>query len=371
MFDDFQKKIVSWALTCLAGMVVVAFVFALIALGSKFAAAFGAVIWPLAIAMILSLLLQPVCDFLERKLRFPRGLSVATLFALIVLAAAALAFLVVPLCLREAAELFRGLPGLWDRAMERFPDLAVWIDENFRREDIRTRLASVDAERVKAILEECAPHMGALLRTSGAFFAKIAASASIPIYFYYLISERRDLIGKIEAESRMFFSESVSRDVAFLARQFRDILISFFRGQVVIGFLYGVILAVGFAALGVPGGVLIGLLVGMMNVVPYLGTLVGLGLILPLSFLSGGIWTAAGALAVFGAAQLAESYFLTPKIMGERTGLHPMVIMLAVFFWGTALDGVLGMVLAVPLTAFFVVFWRLVKARRGGNASLG
>ena len=130
-----------------------------------------------------------------------------------------------------------------------------------------------------------------------------------------------------------------------------------------IGLLYGVILAVGFAVLRIPGGVLIGFIVGLMNIVPYLGTLVGLSLILPIAFLSGGIWLAVGALIVFCIAQLVESYYLTPKIMGKRTGLHPMIIMVAIFFWGTALDGVLGMVLAVPLTAFFVVFWRLFKTR--------
>ena len=62
-------------------------------------------------------------------------------------------------------------------------------------------------------------------------------------------------------------------------------------------------------------------------------------------------------------AHAAESYFLTPRIMGNRTGLHPMVIIFALFFWGTALGGILGMVFAIPLTAFLVVFWRLLKSK--------
>lgn len=365
MFSDFQKRIIAFALTCLAGAVVVGFIVAAVILGAKFLSAFSTVVWPLALAIILALLLQPVCDFLERKFRFSRGLSVATLFALIVAAAAGIAFLVVPLCVKEAGSLLRQLPALWEHALERFPALAGWLDENFSRERIREALeqnAAVPGQ-FKAMLATWIPRLRTLAEKSGALFGQIAAAASIPIYLYYLTFERKDFIGAIETESKAIFSERAAQDIAFLVRQFRDILVSFFRGQVIIGFLYGVILAVGFGLLGVPGGIVIGLGIGMMNMVPYLGTLVGLSLILPLAFLTGGIWLTLGAFAVFCAAQLTEAYFLTPKIMGKRTGLHPMVIMLAVFFWANVFDGLLGMVLAVPLTAFFVVFWRLFKER--------
>ncbi len=65
--------------------------------------------------------------------------------------------------------------------------------------------------------------------------------------------------------------------------------------------------------------------------------------------------------------QVIESWLLTPKIMGDRTGLHPVTIIVAIFFWGTALHGVLGMLLAIPLTAFFVTAWRLVKHKYLGK----
>jgi predicted PurR-regulated permease PerM len=61
--------------------------------------------------------------------------------------------------------------------------------------------------------------------------------------------------------------------------------------------------------------------------------------------------------------QLIEGYVLTPRVMGQRTGLHPMAIIVAVFFWGSALDGILGMILAIPLTAFLVVLWRRAKEK--------
>ena len=66
-------------------------------------------------------------------------------------------------------------------------------------------------------------------------------------------------------------------------------------------------------------------------------------------------------LVTFVVVQAVEGYVLTPRIMGEKTGLHPMAIIVAVFFWGAAIQGILGMILAIPLTAFLVVFWRLLR----------
>ena len=107
----------------------------------------------------------------------------------------------------------------------------------------------------------------------------------------------------------------------------------------------------------------LGLLLGLLNIIPYLGSILGLGIALPLAYFQqdGGLFTLGGVLVVFTVVQLIEGYFLTPRIMGDRTGLHPMAIIVAVFFWGSALSGILGMILAIPLTAFGVVFWRLAK----------
>ncbi len=140
---------------------------------------------------------------------------------------------------------------------------------------------------------------------------------------------------------------------------------SFFRGQLIIAFLQGVLFAIGFSLVGLKFGFVLGLVLGLLNIIPYLGSMVGLGVTLPLAyFQQGGGWgTLIGVIVVFTLVQLIEGYLLTPKIMGDRTGLHPMAIIVAIFFWGSALSGILGMILAIPLTAFLVVFWRLAKER--------
>ncbi len=70
---------------------------------------------------------------------------------------------------------------------------------------------------------------------------------------------------------------------------------------------------------------------------------------------------------VFSIVQMIEGYILTPRIMGDRTGLHPLTIIIAIFFWGSALGGILGMILAIPLTAFLVVLWRLAREKYIGQ----
>ena len=111
------------------------------------------------------------------------------------------------------------------------------------------------------------------------------------------------------------------------------------------------------------------MVLGFLNIIPYLGSMIGLAIGLPLAyFQQGGGWSLlAGVLIVFAIVQLIEGYLLTPRIMGERTGLHPMAIIFAVFFWGSALQGILGMILAIPLTAFLVVLWRLAREKYIGE----
>ena len=74
-------------------------------------------------------------------------------------------------------------------------------------------------------------------------------------------------------------------------------------------------------------------------------------------------------MGTFVLVQLLGSYYLTPKIMGEKTGMHPVVVILAIFFWGTALGGILGMIAAIPLTAFLIVAWRLLRRKYLGGRS--
>jgi len=162
-----------------------------------------------------------------------------------------------------------------------------------------------------------------------------------------------------------FLKPETRKDVVYLVDEFVEIIVAFFRGQLVIAFLQGVLYAIGFSIVGLNYGFVLGLVLGFLNIIPYLGSIIGLGTTIPLAYFQqdGGLATAVGVLVVFSVVQLIESYLLTPRIMGDKTGLHPMVIIFAIFFWGSALGGIMGMIMAIPLTAFLVVFWRLAKEK--------
>ena len=188
--------------------------------------------------------------------------------------------------------------------------------------------------------------------------------AVLPVYLAFFLMAKPFETSRV-GEFLPFLKKETREDVIYLLDQFIGILLTFFRGQILIALAQGVLFATGFALVGLPYGVVIGMAFGLLNIVPYLGSIVGLGVALPLAYFTegGGITLAALVLIVFGAVQAIESYLLTPKIMGDRTGLHPALIIFAVFFWGVAFGGIIGMMLAIPLTAFAVVFWRLLKKK--------
>ena len=197
-------------------------------------------------------------------------------------------------------------------------------------------------------------------------FAKITYIAIIPIYLFYFLGSNRNLIDDLEKELT-FLSDSLREDIIFLLREFIGILVAFFRGQLLIGLFMGIGYAIGFSLSGLKFGIALGLLFGLLNIVPYLGSIVGIvttflvAYLQPEGIAETGQWTMLlGCGITFLVVQLIESYYLTPKIMGQQTGLHPVIVIVSIFFWGTALGGILGMIFGIPLTAFLIITWRLL-----------
>ena len=197
-------------------------------------------------------------------------------------------------------------------------------------------------------------------------FTQITFLAVIPIYLFYFLSSNRNLIDDLDRELG-FLSNSLREDVIFLLREFVGILVAFFRGQLLIGLLMGIGYAIGFSLSGLKFGITLGLLFGLLNIVPYLGSIVGVCVTLLVAYFQpdgiaeSGEWNVLFSCATsFVIVQVIESYYLTPKIMGQQTGLHPVVVIVSIFFWGTALGGILGMIFGIPLTAFIIIAWRLL-----------
>ncbi len=373
-FSDLQKRIVVAALTALGVVFLCAVVLLCFYLLKIFVAAFSGVLWPLAAAGILAMLLRPVVGLISRKLHLGLIPSIIILYALAILLVAGGLYAVITVFDQQIIDFFQTLPDqisqLVASVRDRFPELTKIGQDIFGEQKWNQMMNQGDevAARVLEVIKNSAGSMVSILERSGkglmTFFGLSAQFAIIPVYLFFLLLTDRDFSQDLKHEL-VFVNDKIRDDIVFLAKEFVGILISFFRGQIVIGLIMGVCYATGFSIVGLKFGFFIGMAMGFLNIIPYLGTILGLAMALPVGYLQdgGGLSTIIYVLIVFAAVQALEGYFLTPKIMGDRTGLHPMVIILAIFFWGTAFDGILGMILAIPLTAFFVVVWRLVKVK--------
>ncbi|MEX2605941.1 MAG: AI-2E family transporter [Kiritimatiellia bacterium] len=362
-FTPRQKAIISSALTGLALLTLVAlFVFSFISV-IRFLSAFSGVLLPLAAAGVLSLLMRPLYHKLIQKGKFPPSLAVATILLLLLLPFILIFGVFGGLIASQLSQFFMSLPEIW-------VNLRAWIVENAPAlEDALVQMGG--REKVEqwiqnqsgAMLEFLAGGSRGVLKALGSFVG-LFSWAVLPVYLIFFLIAPPFPLERLE-EFMPYLKEDKRQDLLFLIRQFVEIVVAFFRGQLTIALAQGGLMAVGFTLCGLSYGFVLGLLFGMLNLVPYLGNLVGLLITLPLAWFQpdGGWNVLIGVIVVLTIVQSVESYILTPRIMGKSTGLHPMAVIFAMFFWGKALNGILGLILAIPLTAFLVVCWRLAKEK--------
>ncbi len=362
-----QQDTVAAAVTILAAAVIVGAIGLLFWLLGRFFDRFSAVFLPLVVAAVAALVFKPYFEWLRTRLHLGRVLALVAVVLSVLVPLAAFLWFFGALIADQVSDLVARIPDWWQAAVEWIRERAPQAVEFVRQHPILGQLTSPSEGGKQTLMQGLeAVGRGALSAGAGLLsgVGTVLAWAVLPVYFaFFLISDTRRML---DIERHLPFLKSETRaDVVYLVRQFVDIVVAFFRGQLIIAFLQGVLFALGFSLVGLRYGFVIGLVLGFLNIIPYLGSIIGLSTALPLAFFQpgGGIVKVALVLAVFAAVQLVEGYLLTPKIMGDRTGLHPMVIIVAVFFWGTALNGIMGMILAIPLTAFLVVFWRLAREK--------
>lgn len=362
-----QRATIATALTILAAVVIVAAVGALVWLFAAFLQRFSNVFLPLAVGALAALVFNPYHEWLVERLRLHPMVAVVVVFLSILLPMVAFFWFFGALLVDQIAELIRHLPAWWSEARawveERLPEVRTFLEEN----EWGRRLQAAVEEQGESVMDGLAAAGGTALTFGGAiarWVGRLLGWAVLPVYFgFFLIADSKSFD---DPERHLPFLKPETRhDLVYLAREFVNILVAFFRGQLVVAFLQGLLFAIGFSLVGLRYGFVLGLVLGLLNIIPYLGSIVGLAICLPLAFFQegGGMLEVGLVILVFTIVQMIEGYLLTPKIMGDRTGLHPVVIIIAVFFWGSALGGIAGMILAIPLTAFLVTFWRLIREK--------
>jgi predicted PurR-regulated permease PerM len=322
------------------------------------------VIIPVLASIALAYLLNPMVLQLER-----RGLSRSV--------SAAVSIIVVGLAI--AAFFSYVLPDLWTQGSRAGQKLAEsFTPENAARQRqwlarVSPALERVAGDKIEQFLsdpvafydENVAEPTAATIdeegkirpgRTGGAVVLSTIISsldlALVPFFVFYIIIDFPRWRDSAEGLIPPRFREPFSR----LFDESGRILQSYVRGQLLIGLIMSGCYAVGFWFLGVPAWAGIALIAGMLNAIPYIGTI--LGILLAGSFTlanGGGIWGVAGVLGIFVLVQILEGYVLTPKILGGRLNLHPMAVFLGLLAGGK-LFGLLGIILAIPSIAIGKVF---------------
>ncbi len=362
-----QQAAVAAALTVVSVAVVVAAVGGVLHVVGLFLTRFSSVFLPLAVAAVASLVFKPYYEWFTGRLRLPATLAVAAVFVSILAPLAAFAWFFGDLVADQLGALIAQVPGWWAAGVGWVTERAPQVVEFVRRHSLLGTAGAAAATGQGAVMQGLqAVGTGALAVGAGllSLLGNLLSWVVLPVYFAFFLMADEEKLLKVD-HLLPFLKAETRRDVDYLFHEFVALVVSFFRGQLIIAFLQGVLYAVGFQLVGLSYGFVIGLGLGFLNIIPYLGNIIGLGTALPLAFFQdgGGLGRVAAVLVVFSLVQAVEAYVLTPRIMGSRTGLHPMVIIVAIFFWGKALGGIMGMILAIPLTAFLVVVWRLVAQK--------
>ncbi len=330
------------------------------------------VLLPLAIAGILAYLLDPVVDLLERK-RVPRGWGIILVYLLGLGIVGGASAMVVPRLVIETKNLVKDIPDYGDKITKRFQTwreqsrIGKKLGELWDTKQFQQVWESDLSKNVQDGLSKLAPAVSAWavaqMSRVASWFGLLVGIAMVPVYLFYLLLEKRGISGKWT--NYLPIHESKWKvELVFIIQQINDYLILFFRGQVLVALCDGILLTIGFLAIGLNYAVLLGMVAGLLSIVPFLGVAISIIPAVLLAIVQFGDWLhPVLVLGVFSLVQFLEGFVISPKIMGDRVGLHPLTIILAVMIGTTLMGGIIGGILAIPLTAalrvlMFRYIWR-------------
>ena len=276
--SDSQRRIISSALTLAAFLGSIALLIVAIIVLDRLLAFFSSVLWPLAVAGVLALILRPLVVALERRLNGRRLTAVIVLYGVFVLLNAAAIVALVPKLAQQLIDFVDYLPTLWEKVLDyinaHYPQWVELANRHLNNPTVRN-VADALAAEAKTLFTHAMPSLRAAFGGVFDVFAFLTHLAIIPVYLFFFLLMRGEPTGEL-GRHLPFLRPGVRNDVVFLASEFVSIIESFFRGQLLIALCMGILFAIGFSIIGLKFGLFIGLALGLLNIVPYLGTILGL-----------------------------------------------------------------------------------------------
>lgn len=332
------------------------------------------VLIPLAIALILTYLLNPVVTWLCHR-GFRRTWSVIAVFAIFLFCVVGLACWIGPTLQRQVNALVKNLPA-YTQHVQTLINTSSDVVSNFlessqqrnsnpanKAHDYATSLIVEGIQWLQQKIPTLVNALGHFLKNSigGVFgiFGTLASLILVPIVLFFLLLESPAI--KASWQNYLPLPPSPLRnEVASLLLEINSIIIDFFRGQLLVSLVDGAMIAVALILfVHLDFALLIGILVGILGLIPYAGIIIcWIPAVLIAAAQFGDWWHPLLVTLVFLIANNIDGIFVSPRIVGHSVGLHPLVIILSVFTWSILLGGLLGAILAVPLTASLLVLLR-------------
>jgi predicted PurR-regulated permease PerM len=387
-----QLRIIWFALTALA-------ITALIGVGvagvwgiGKILNLLSPVLWPLAIATVLAYLLEPAVNWLEHR-GISRSWGITIVFITVASVLCGVLGSVIPQITKETNNLVSKIPAYTTQAQQRLSDWATRAEKaaitpppplsntnspstnapasmpartnnvpNSSTNTVSPQLASNAHQIHNEIMASATDWTGKFLAKFGAWIlaqiAKVTALIDfivalilIPIYAFYFLREKK-WIKTHWTNYLPIRNERVKEEIVFIVASINQYMIAFFRGQVLVAICSGILYTIGFLIMGLDYAFLLGFLCMLLTMVPFLGSLVSFIITLVLTAMQFSDWFhPLMVVVVFTVVVSLENFFYSPRIMGNRVGMHPLVVIVAVMVGITLLGGLLGGVLAIPLAA--------------------
>jgi predicted PurR-regulated permease PerM len=324
----------------------------------------GPVLTPFLAAAIIAYALNPGVDFLDHlhlplgrvKMPVPRALAVVVVVVLFFAAIAALVLIVVPVLQKEIPMLQAQIPAFLAKTNDllgpKLLDMGVKVrlDSAGIKKLVSQQMATSGDEIWSAVLNSA--------RVGGtAVLGWIATLVLIPVVLFYLLLDWHPMLARIGgAVPRRWIVATEA-----MAREVDTLLAQYLRGQLLVMFVLAVYYSVALAIAGFDVALPVGIITGLLVFIPYLGF--GLGLVLALisAVLQFSDWSGVIAVAIiYGAGQVLEGFFLTPRLVGERIGLNPLAVIFALLAFGQ-LFGFVGVLLALPASAVLMVAFKHLR----------
>ena len=315
------------------------------------------VLIPFFVAWLLAYLLYPIVKFIENRLhiRFrPVSIILTLLFVGTILGL--IGYLIVPPMIEQFQRLYDILIH-WVRETTHTNNLSAWLSEKVleNQEQITAFFKSRDFTNV---LKTSAPKLFSFVGQTASVLISIVASMITLLYMFFILLDYESLtqnwIRIFPKKVRPFWRD--------LAKDVERELNNYIRGQGGVALCMGIMFCIGFTIIDFPMAIGLGILIGIMDLIPYLHTFASI----PTAFLAmlkaadtgQSFWLVFGmAFAVFAVVQIITDMIVTPKIMGKAMGLNPAILLLSLSVWGSVL-GFIGLIIALPLTTLIIAYWQ-------------